>query len=745
MQNRTDFELEEALYSHAPIGLHCCDCNGLILWANNTELKFLGRTKEEYVGKRFSSFVYTDNNVNIFAGNVAADDRNLYSEVLKRVISGNPISDIPIRFVTRSGTVIHLLLDCDGTGILKPGTSVENRYFRFFTRDDTARRIQEMRSNVLFQETNRSLQMLDNFMNRSMQQMRKPLTLMERACNLVTENFEDIDEALRSTQQSPNPAQQGNNLSASLSVALSSTMEARSVVGLASTLTKDALGLVDDITDLAKFDQGRALLIDKEAVKLRDVCLEALTQVPIPTSGGMIDVILDIQQGAPSRTMADKSVLQRCLALLLNFAVDAAANAASSIGDGTKGKVILSVSATAIAQPQGVQISVLYSNPDVTAGAPAVGDDLALRGNGAMSESATPGIGQRKSASGLPAIFREYHSKPDDLLSTDYNDVASARGGSRIRRFRLRKSILEGMTGCRRDKLGLGLSLVQHLVGALGSDLRYEIVDEQPLAPSLTKFWFNLPISLDFPHRLAAETQALKDLKSEADQLDPFASRPELLSSFAKAPEEPQLKRAKLFHPIASAGNMNLEVSNAAIPPLISQLPNQVATVSSNPLAAATFKNDMAPQIDQTKRAAYPGVTPGTPPLILVVEDTDVSATLICMHLRKLNCTSHRAENGEVALEMLRSAPAPNMYSLILMDLRMPVMDGFEAAKIIKGSNACNIPIVALTGETSIENKNQCDEIGFDDYRTKPLKKPELKQLLLKLVPGWTDQDAAST
>jgi len=539
MQNRTGFELEEALYSHAPIGLHCCDCNGLILWANNTELKFLGRTKEEYVGKCFSSFVYTDNNANIFAGNVAADDRTLYNEVLKRVISGNPISDIPVRFVTRSGTVIHLLLDCDGTGILKPGASVENRYFRFFTRDDTARRIQEMRSNVLFQETNRSLQMLDNFMNRSMQQMRKPLTLMEWACNLVTENFEDIDEALRSTQQSPNPALQGNNLSASLSVALSSTMEARSVVGLASTLTKDALGLVDDITDLAKFDQGRALLIDKEAVKLRDVCLEALTKVPIPTSGGMIDVILDIQQGAPSRTMADKSVLQRCLALLLNFAVDAAANAASSIGDGTKGKVVLSVSATAIAQPQGVQISVFYSNPGnlgVTAGAPAVRDDLALGGRGAMSESESPGIGQRKSASELPAIFREYHSKPDDVVSTDYNDVASARGGSRIRRFRLRKSILEGMTGCRRDKLGLGLSLVQHLVGALGSDLRYEIVDEQPMAPSLTKFWFNLPISLDFPHRLAAETQALNALSSQAHHLHQYASRPELLYSSTKAP-----------------------------------------------------------------------------------------------------------------------------------------------------------------------------------------------------------------
>jgi hypothetical protein len=45
---------------------------------------------------------------------------------------------------------------------------MEEIYYRCFTRDDTARRIQEMRSNVLFQETNRSLQMLDNFMNRSM-------------------------------------------------------------------------------------------------------------------------------------------------------------------------------------------------------------------------------------------------------------------------------------------------------------------------------------------------------------------------------------------------------------------------------------------------------------------------------------------------------------------------------------------------------------------------------------------------
>ena len=59
------------------------------------------------------------------------------------------------------------------------------------------------------------------------------------------------------------------------------------------------------------------------------------------------------------------------------------------------------------------------------------------------------------------------------------------------------------------------------------------------------------------------------------------------------------------------------------------------------------------------------------------------------------------------------------------MDLRIPVMDGFEATKIIKGSNASNIPVVALTRETTKENRNRCNEIGFNNYKTKHLKRPQ--------------------
>lgn len=195
----TPFQLEEALFSSAPVGLHCINSSGIILWANNMELTLLGFTREQYVGQQVESLVYMDlekvdsnsylantaaqqqllgsNNSNTTAsasnnpleqGVVAnfVNDRTLYKEVLKQITSGRAVHDIPIRFVTYSGTVLHLILDCDA--VPHSHAVTEERYYRCFTRDDTARRIQEMRSNVLFQETNRSLQMLDSFMNRSM-------------------------------------------------------------------------------------------------------------------------------------------------------------------------------------------------------------------------------------------------------------------------------------------------------------------------------------------------------------------------------------------------------------------------------------------------------------------------------------------------------------------------------------------------------------------------------------------------
>jgi CheY-like chemotaxis protein len=293
------------------------------------------------------------------------------------------------------------------------------------------------------------------------------------------------------------------------------------------------------------------------------------------------------------------------------------------------------------------------------------------------------------------------------------------------------------MTTCRRDKLGLGLSLLYHLVGAQGSDLRYEIVQDSAtsasvkprvMLPTMTKFWFILPMSLDFPDRLPAERILKDDLQTDSAQLStaaPLVRSPFITSSvvsmFEDGTKQPRRKKRR-------TSNTSTE-SNMAL--FDASLLSASAPVDSS----TTAPNDTSSAPAESTKKQYPGVAPGARPLVLVVEDTDVSASLICMHLRKLLCGSHRAENGEVAIEMLRSAPDVNMYSLILMDLRMPVMDGFEATKIIKRS--WNIPVVALTGETSDEHQRRCDEIGFDDYTTKPLKRPQLKDLLHKYIPGY--------
>lgn len=116
---------------------------------------------------------------------------------------------------------------------------------------------------------------------------------------------------------------------------------------------------------------------------------------------------------------------------------------------------------------------------------------------------------------------------------------------------------------------------------------------------------------------------------------------------------------------------------------------------------------------------------------ILVVEDTDTAAKLICMMLAKLNCSSLRAENGKKAIDILHDA-IPGMYDLILMDIRMPVMDGLEATRIIKNELKLDIPVVAVTGDTGSETKLKCEEIGFDGFCTKPLKMTELNSIIQK-------------
>ncbi|HEY9195498.1 MAG TPA: response regulator, partial [Mucilaginibacter sp.] len=100
---------------------------------------------------------------------------------------------------------------------------------------------------------------------------------------------------------------------------------------------------------------------------------------------------------------------------------------------------------------------------------------------------------------------------------------------------------------------------------------------------------------------------------------------------------------------------------------------------------------------------------------ILVVDDNKMNLMIANRFLRKWNATVDEALNGSIAVDMVKN----NRYNLIIMDLQMPVMDGFEATAIIKQTHP-DIPVIALTADAMPETHHKAFEAGMDDYLTKP-------------------------
>lgn len=118
--------------------------------------------------------------------------------------------------------------------------------------------------------------------------------------------------------------------------------------------------------------------------------------------------------------------------------------------------------------------------------------------------------------------------------------------------------------------------------------------------------------------------------------------------------------------------------------------------------------------------------------LILVAEDNPVNQKVACKILEKMGYTYVVAGNGQEALEIL--AQQRDQIKLILMDCRMPIMDGLTASRQIR-DNQDSIPIIALTANDTDEDRMACFDAGMDDFIAKPLKKPILAKILQSYLP----------
>jgi CheY-like chemotaxis protein len=114
---------------------------------------------------------------------------------------------------------------------------------------------------------------------------------------------------------------------------------------------------------------------------------------------------------------------------------------------------------------------------------------------------------------------------------------------------------------------------------------------------------------------------------------------------------------------------------------------------------------------------------------ILIAEDEAINFLFVKILLKKqidLGCAIIHAKNGAEAVEICKKNDDIN---LVLMDLKMPVMDGFEAVKLIKEIRP-KLPIVAQTAFSSIEDKEKVFAAGFNDFLSKPINKEALLDVI---------------
>jgi CheY-like chemotaxis protein len=115
---------------------------------------------------------------------------------------------------------------------------------------------------------------------------------------------------------------------------------------------------------------------------------------------------------------------------------------------------------------------------------------------------------------------------------------------------------------------------------------------------------------------------------------------------------------------------------------------------------------------------------------VLLAEDNVMNQILAKKVLSKFGCSVDVAENGVIALEMARS----KLYDLILMDIQMPLMDGYTAAKKIREDLNLTVPIIAMTAHIMAGEREKCIGFGMTDYISKPFKLDHLYSLILQHV-----------
>ncbi|KAI8078779.1 uncharacterized protein BX664DRAFT_303598 [Halteromyces radiatus] len=460
---------------------------------------------------------------------------------------------------------------------------------------------------------------------------------------------------------------------------------------IVSSLANSLLTIIDDILDISKIEAGR-MTIESIPFSLRSAIFSVLKTLAVKANQKKLDLIYNVDRAIPDQLIGDPLRLRQVITNLIGNAVKFT----------TQGEVVLQTR-TVATDGNHVRLELCVSDTGI-------------------------GIQEDK----LHVIFDTF-CQADGSTTREY-------GGT-----------------------GLGLSISKHLVQLMGGNLWVESnygrgsqfyftmnvnrfdLGKQEVIDKMQRFAGRRVLFLDSMNDQTGVLERIQELGLQTYRVTTVAEATDIANANTSRKQPAPFFDMVILDKMRYANKVR-EIVPLRYTPIVLIAPEThllnmklcidlgITGYINSPVNLADLSDAILPALES--HAALPSDASKTVPLeILLAEDNVVNQKLAVRILEKFGHHVKIVGNGKLAVEAFETQP----FDMILMDVQMPVMGGFEATQKIReieqSSDMGRIPIIALTAHAMIGDRDRCMQAGMDEYVTKPLRFPELIAAIKKFAP----------